>query len=375
MSKLSRTGLWGGGDLKTAPVTVCPLGCNRCVWSCPRITISFARSILSYQPFKSAVQNPSNILLVKTSSLGDVLHNLPVVTDILKRFPAMRIDWVVEENFAALPVLHHGVREVIPIAIRRWRKSWWGSRDEIRAVCRNLRARHYDLALDTQGLLKSALIVCCARTICCGFAWDSAREPLASLFYNHRFSVTREQHAVERNRYLAGLALGYRPEGVPDYGIRPPAIARPAWLENGAYAVLLHATSRDDKLWNEANWIALGRYLHDMNIRCVLPWGSAAEQARSLRLAGAIPDAVAPPRLDLNKAAALIGGAQAVIGVDTGLAHLAAALGVPTIGIYTATDPALTGLYAGRCAVNLGGVDNAPETTAVIDALNKAAVC
>ncbi|MDH4234262.1 MAG: lipopolysaccharide heptosyltransferase I [Gallionella sp.] len=321
------------------------------------------------------MQNPSNILLVKTSSLGDVLHNLPVATDILKRFPAMRIDWVVEENFAALPALHHGVREIIPVAIRRWRKSWWSSRDEIRTVCRDLRARHYDLALDTQGLLKSAFIARCARTTRCGFAWDSAREPLASLFYNRRFSVARDQHAVERNRHLAGLALGYKPEGAPDYGIRPPAIARPAWLANGAYAVLLHATSREDKLWDEANWIALGRYLHDRNIRCVLPWGSEAEQTRSRRLAGSIPDAVAPPRLKLDEAAALLGNAQAAIGVDTGLAHLAAALGVPTIGIYTATDPALTGLYAGRCAVNLGGVSNAPETTAVIDALHKAAVC
>ena len=320
------------------------------------------------------MQNLSNILLVKTSSLGDVLHNLPVVTDILKQFPAIQIDWVVEESFAALPALHHGVQAVIPVAIRRWRKSWWTSRDEVRAVCRDLRARHYDIALDTQGLLKSALIARCARTTRCGLAWDSAREPLASLFYNRRFSVAKDQHAVERNRQLAGLALGYKPEGAPDYGILPPALARPVWL-NGEYAVLLHATSRADKLWSETNWIELGRYLHEKNIRSVLPWGSDAEHSRSLRLAGAIPDAIAPPRLSLNEAAALLGGAQAVIGVDTGLAHLAAALGVPTVGIYTMTDPALTGLYAGRCAVNLGNINHAPDTAAVIDALQQAAVC
>jgi len=171
---------------------------------------------------------------------------------------------------------------------------------------------------------------------------------------------------VERNRLLAAQALGYALEGPADYGIRPPTIARPVWLMEGAYAVLLHATSRADKLWDEANWIALGHSLREKNIRCVLPWGSEAEQARSLRLAAAIADAVVPPRLSLNEAAALLGGAQAVIGVDTGLAHLAAALGVPTVGIYTATDPALTGLHAGRRAVNLGGKGKSPSVEAVI---------
>lgn len=321
------------------------------------------------------MQNPSAILLIKTSSLGDVLHSLPVVTDILGRFPAAQIDWVVEESFAALPALHPGVREVIPVAMRRWRKSWWTSRDEIRATCHNLRTLRYDLALDTQGLLKSALITRCAQTTRYGLAWDSAREPLASLLYNRRFSVARDLHAVERNRQLAGSALGYTPEGAPDYGIRPPAIARPAWLGGESYAVLLHATSRADKLWDEQNWIELGRYLHENNIRCILPWGSEPEQTRSLRLAAAIPESVTPPRLNLNEAAALLGGAQAVIGVDTGLAHLAAALAVPTVGIYTATDPALTGLYAGQRVINLGNIHRAPDVTAVIDALQQAAVC
>jgi len=139
--------------------------------------------------------------------------------------------------------------------------------------------------------------------------------------------------------------------------------------------VLLHATSRADKLWDEANWIELGHWLHEKNIRCVLPWGSQAEQARSLRLAEAIPDAIAPPRLNLNEAAALLGGARAVIGVDTGLAHLAAALNVATVGIYTATDPALTGLYAGANVTNLGSANRAPDVAAVIGALQQAAAC
>ncbi|MHB0926535.1 MAG: lipopolysaccharide heptosyltransferase I [Gallionellaceae bacterium] len=321
-------------------------------------------------PLFADLQSP-HILLVKTSSLGDVLHNLPVASDIVRHYPGAQIDWVVEESFAALPGLHPAVRNVIPVAVRRWRGKLLSAAAwrEIAAFRSTLAAQHYDIAIDTQGLLKSALLMRGAQGLRCGFDRHSAREPLAASLYQRAFPVAAQQHAVERNRQLAAQALGYTLEGQADYGIRPPAIARPAWLREEPYAVLLHATSRTDKLWGEANWIALGHHLHEQNIRCILPWGSAAEQARSLRLAEAIPGAIVPPRLNLNEAAALLGGAQAVVGVDTGLAHLAAALGVSTVGIYTATDPALTGLYAGRCAVNLGNVNRAPDVAAVIDAL------
>ena len=324
----------------------------------------------------AGTQTP-HILLVKTSSLGDVLHNLPVVSDIARHYPGAQIDWLVEESFAALPKLHPAVRNVIPVAVRRWRGQLLSAAAwrEIAAFRSTLAAQRYDVAIDTQGLLKSALLMHGARGLRCGFDRHSAREPLAACLYQRTFPVATQQHAVERNRQLAAQALGYTLEGQADYGIRPPVIAQPARLVEGHYAVLLHATSRADKLWSEPNWVALGRYLHEKNLRCILPWGSEAEQARGLRLAAAIPDAVAPPRLNLNEAAALLGGAQAVIGVDTGLAHLAAALGVPTVGIYTATDPALTGLYAGRCAVNLGNTGCAPDPAAVIDALQQAMAC
>ena len=315
------------------------------------------------------------ILLVKTSSLGDVLHNLPVASDIARHFPGAQIDWLVEEGFAALPRLHPAVRNVIPVAVRRWRGKLLSAATwrEIAALRNVLAAQPYDIAIDTQGLLKSALLMRGARGLRCGFDRASAREPLAASFYRRSYAVAKGQHAVERNRQLAAQALGYALEGQADYGIRPPALPPFAWLAQQPYAVLLHATSRADKLWDEQNWIALGRYLHEKNIRCVLPWGSAEEQARSQRLAAAIPDALVPPRLSLNEAAALLGGAWAAIGVDTGLAHLAAALGVPTVGVYTATDPALTGLYAGRCTVNLGNAGRAPDVGAVIEALQRIA--
>lgn len=310
----------------------------------------------------------TDIVLVKTSSLGDVLHSLPVVADILAHVPGAEIDWVVEESFAALPALHPRVRRVIPVALRRWRKSCWQARGEMRAALRELRAQEYDCALDTQGLLKSALITRCLRAERCGYDWRSAREPLASLFYNHTYRIAKHAHAVERNRRLAGAVFGYAPEGEADYGIRAPDIALP-WLPAGPYVVLLHATSRTDKLWDERNWIVLGETLHRAGLRAVLPWGSEQEKQRSERLCTAIPDALCPPRLGLEDAAALLGRARAAVGVDTGLSHLAAALGIPTVGLYVATDPGLTGLHAGTHAANLGHRNAPPSVQAVVETL------
>ncbi len=314
-----------------------------------------------------------HILLIKTSSMGDVLHNLPVVTDICHHRPDARIDWVVEESFLALPTLHPGVASALPVAVRRWRKSWWRARPEIREACASLRASRYDIAVDTQGLVKSALITRCASGVRCGYGWTSAREPLASLLYDRTYSVSKHLHAVERNRQLAGLALGYTPQGTPDYGIYAPDLDLP-WLPDGPYAVLMHATSRDEKLWREENWIVLGRALHSGGVKTVLPWGNEQEKARAERLRSSIPHSVCAPRTNLPEAAAMLGRARAAIGVDTGLSHLAAALGVPTVGIYTATDPGLTGLYAGKRSVNLGGKNMSPTVADVCAALERLTV-
>ena len=310
---------------------------------------------------------PLRILLVKTSSLGDVIHNLPVVSDIVQHFPEAQIDWLVEESFAALPKLHPRVRNVIPVAVRRWKRTLFNRATwhEIGVLRRTLAARPYDHIIDTQGLLKSALLGANAQGPHCGYDRHSAREPLATLFYQHTYPVARLQHAVERNRQLAAQALGYILQGKADFGINAPETASPDWLPASRYVVLLHATSRDDKLWEEANWIALGQQLHEQGISCVLPWGNTREQERSRRLATRIPGAVATPKLNLDQVAALLAGAHAIVGVDTGIAHLAAALHRPTIGLYTATDPVLTGVYQGDLTINLGGIRRSPSVTEV----------
>jgi len=320
-----------------------------------------------------AGHHPLHILLVKTSSLGDILHNLPVVTDIMRHYPEAHIDWLVEESFVALPRLHSAVNDVIPVALRRWRgkllrPATWR---QIRSFRTLLSAHHYDFAIDTQGLIKSALLMLGVDGQRCGFDKHSAREPLASFLYQKTFSVASGQHAVERNRQLAAQVLDYTLDEPADYGIRASSFERFRWLGQDDYAVLLHSTSRNDKLWDETNWISLGVYLKSRHISSILPWGNEAERLRSLRLAESIPGAITPPHLGLNDAATLLYGALAVVGVDTGLSHLAVALRKPTIGIYTATDPVLTGLHGGANIVNLGGINQSPDVSAVTTALQQ----
>jgi heptosyltransferase-1 len=310
------------------------------------------------------------LLLVKTSSLGDVIHNLPVVSDIRRQFPEAVIDWCVEDGFAAIPRLHAGVGRVIPVAIRRWRKNLFKTATwrEIGAFRNEIAGQAYDLVLDTQGLLKSAVLARRARGPLAGYAADSAREPLAARFYDRHFSVPRDLHAVTRNRRLVAAALGYVVAGGPDYGIAAPTELF-AWLPAGPYVVFLTATSRDDKLWPEAHWLQLGAHLHSLGYRAVLPAGSAVERERAARLAAGIPGAVAAPPLSVPQLATLLSGGQAAIGVDTGLTHLAAALELPTVALYTATDPGLTGVLGAGFYRNLGGKAQIPAVAEVLTEL------
>ncbi|MBK6972156.1 MAG: lipopolysaccharide heptosyltransferase I [Sterolibacteriaceae bacterium] len=324
---------------------------------------------LPAQP-RIALPPPQSALLVKTSSLGDVIHNLPVATDLRRRFPQIAIDWVVEDAFADIPRLHPAVRRVIPVALRRWRRRLFTreTRVQWRAFREALGACHYDVIVDTQGLVKSALIGWIARGNCYGYAAEAAREPLAARFYNRTFAIPRNLHAVDRNRWLAAAAFDYPPPDAADppldYGIRADPLAA-LWLPQRRYAVLLSATSRDDKLWAEPNWLTLAADLHAHGIACVLPGGSPVERERAARLAAAMPDAVAAPPLDIAGLATLIAGGAIVIGVDTGLTHLAAALGRPVVAIFAGSEPGLTGVLAATPAINLGGKGHPPSAQTV----------
>lgn len=309
------------------------------------------------------------ILLVKTSSLGDVIHNLPVATDIRAHIPGAEIDWIAEEAFAAVPAMHPGVTRVLPVALRRWRKALASPHTwrEMGRFQHDLQSRKYDLVLDSQGLLKSALLAKLASGMRCGLDRGSAREPLATLLYDQTFAVRKDLHAVERNRLLAARALGYALDNAMDYGIAAPALPLP-WLPAQPYAVLLHATSRSNKQWEHANWLELGNDLNRRGLACILPWGNRRELAQSRRLAGSIPGAIVPPQLKLEEIAALLARARIVVGVDTGITHLAAALKIPVVAIYCASHPELTGVCAKTPATNLGEAGNPPSAQTVISA-------
>ncbi len=304
------------------------------------------------------------ILLIKTSSLGDVVHNLPVASDIHARFPQARIDWVVEESFADIPRLHPAVANVIPVAVRRWRRNLFSVSiwRELRAFRAAVRTEAYDLVLDTQGLIKSGLMARLAQGRRAGYAAEVAREPLAARCYDDTYVIPKNLHAVERNRWLAAAALGYEPDLPLDYGIAAAPLAAD-WLPSTPYCVLLTASSRADKLWPEADWLQLAAALNARGLACVLPGGSAEERERAARLASGMAAAVAAPPMDIAELAQLLAGAQIVIGVDTGLSHIAAALGRLTLCLFAGSRPELTGVYAGDTAINLGAA-GAPPTAA-----------
>jgi heptosyltransferase-1 len=312
----------------------------------------------------------SDILFVKTSSLGDVIHHMPALTDARRQRPAARFSWVVEEAFAPLVRLHPAVDQVIPVASRRWRgallePSTWREIADFRRV---MRARRYDEIIDTQGLFRSGLMVRLARGRRHGYDAESIRERAASWFYDVRHHVGRERHAIARNRILTGLALDYAPGDTIDFGLAREQLAAPT---REPYAVLLHATARRDKEWPLQSWIALGQALREHCPSLVVPWGKPHERERSERIAAVVCGARVPVHQPIDEVARLIAGASFAIGVDTGLLHLAAAFGVPLIAIFVGSEPGLTGpLGRGPIGV-VGNKGELPSVADVVRALTQ----
>ena len=293
------------------------------------------------------------VLLVKTSSLGDVIHALPALTDAARAIPGITFDWVVEEGFAEIPTWHPAVGKVIPVAIRRWRKNIWDTikSGEWRRFKQSLRAEKYDLVIDAQGLVKSAWLTRYVNAPVAGLDKDSAREPLASRFYQRRLAVARGQHAVERLRQLFAVALGYDlPKGLGDYGLDVERLIE--LPRNKPYVLFLHGTTWDTKHWPEVYWRDLALRMGHMGVEVRLPWGNPAEKARAERIASGLNNAVVLPKLNLAGVAKVLASASACVAVDTGLGHMAAALDVPTISLYGPTLPGKVGAY-GKGQVHL----------------------
>lgn len=284
------------------------------------------------------------VLIIKTSSMGDIIHTLPALTDAAHALPSIKFDWVVEENFAEIPRWHPKVDKVIPIALRRWRKNLFSKQtyQEWKKFLNELRANEYDFVIDAQGLLKSAFVTRFTKGIRYGFDKNSAREWLAPIFYQKTFPVEKKQHAVTRVRDLFSQALGYSlPTTTPSYGVDRKRFYDEK--NNEKYLVFLHGTTWETKHWPEEYWSQLANIANQKGFSIKLPWGNAAEKERAERIAAKNSNVVVLPRLDLAGMASVLAGANSIVAVDTGLCHLAAALDVPTVSLYGPTNPVLTG--------------------------------
>lgn len=286
------------------------------------------------------------VLIVKTTSLGDIIHTLPALTDAKRALPEVSFDWVVEEPFKEIPTWHPAVARVIPVALRRWRKNPWQAfkKLEIQHFLNDLRHDQYDVVIDAQGLLKSATLCLLTRgKVRIGLSWTSARESLASLIYRKKAQVPWEQHAVHRARALFAQGLGYSlPQDEAHYGISNSLLSKmPA---SQPYLVFLHGTTWATKHWPEPYWEELAQEVVKAGYQVQLLWGNEQELARAQRIAKSADNIqVADKKMSLKEVAVVLANAAGIVSMDTGLGHLAAALEVPTVALYGPTDPKLSG--------------------------------
>jgi heptosyltransferase-1 len=342
---------------------------------------------MSNLPISTPISSP-NVLLVKLSSLGDVLHNLPIVWDLRARLPDARIDWVVEEGYVQLlePLLSRGefkgIDRIIPFGLRHWKKNLfkldtWRQFFSFKA---QLQAVQYDYVIETQGLLKSALVCALAHksqgAVVAGLAnatQYSGYEPIARWFYNHSVQVPIDCHAVDRSRWVMCSALDWPlidrtnvPAFYAESFSKSFAEKNIAGLKK-PYVLCFHSTAREAKRWSNQNWITLGQALAARGYQVVLPWGNPSERAISEILAREIPGALVPPAFSIEDAFSVITHAALTIGVDTGLTHLAAVLGKPTVEIYSDSPRWKTEGYWAKNIVNMGDIGAPPSASEVVN--------
>lgn len=349
-------------------------------------------------PTASPADQAPKVLLVKLSSLGDVLHNLPIVWDLRKRLPDAQIDWIVEEAYVHLlePLkttdAFKGIDRIIPVAFRRWRKNLFSIRTwrEFFAMRKQLQSTTYDVLLETQGLLKSGLVCALAnksdQAIVSGLGnatEHSGYEPLARMFYTQSVHVPLKCHAIDRSRLVMCSAFDWpllnRNEGPPLFYPNEFVAQLPPLLLEGLkkiaqgapapYVLCFHATARAAKRWPNENWVELGKALSNQGYQLVFPWGSSEEMKVSALIASQIPGAIVPRAFSIEEAYSLVAHAAITIGVDTGLTHLSAVLGKPTVEIYCDSPKWKTEGYWCKAIANVGDYQRSPAVDDVLLAL------
>lgn len=306
---------------------------------------------------------------------------MPMVADIRRHFPDAHIDWVVEEAYTSLIRLNPHVRHIIPIALRRWRKTLLSAatRAEIGRFRRQLRQEEYDFVFDTQGLLKTSIVMRMARLapggqrVGLGNATEgSGYEPLSRVFHDRSVPVGLRTHAVTRARMVAAAALEYAVDTPADFALEAPVFAEPlAWMPAQPYAVFFHGTARAAKQWPSAHWVAIGHDVAERGLPVLLPWGNAREKAAAEALAAGIPGARVLPALPMMQAVALVRQARLVVGLDTGLTHIAAAYCRSTVEIYCDSPRWKTEGDWSPSIINLGDTGASPAVDEVAAAIRQ----
>lgn len=282
----------------------------------------------------------TKILIVKTSSMGDIIHTLPALSDAAKHITNVSFNWVIEPSFSEIPVWHPNVSRVIPVPLRKFRKEPMRllKNGEVQSFFNALREERYDYVIDAQGLIKSAILTRLAKGLRCGLDRHSVWESLACLAYKKKVSVQPTLHAITRMRQLFSKILDYSLEegSLPDYGLQLP---KESTFTGKPYLVFIHGTTWVTKEWPESYWSQLAKIAVSNGFDVLLPWGNAVEQERAVRIKADISEVTVLPKTTLTDMAKMLGSAVGAVSVDTGLGHLAAALSVPTVSIYGPTDP------------------------------------
>jgi heptosyltransferase-1 len=288
------------------------------------------------------------LLLIKSSSLGDIIHSFPAVTEATDNINDLSIDWLVEESFAELPLWHNGIENIITVATRRWRKNILQaySNNEISSFLSNLKAKKYDAIIDAQGLIKSAVFSKIAQGSSHGYSYSSAREPLASIFYNNTHKISWDMHAVDRIRTLFAKSLGYDiPEKTTSCGLDRTSFSNQVNSNNKPYIIFFHGTTWKFKHWPDHNWCNLAKLLEQYDINVYLPSYNKIERTRAEKIAKYSNKVKLLDKMSINDLAAILAKATASVAVDTGFAHLSGALGIPCVSLYNVTNPKNIGAY------------------------------
>ncbi|MCX4160889.1 MULTISPECIES: lipopolysaccharide heptosyltransferase I [Paraburkholderia] len=319
------------------------------------------------------------ILVVKVTSMGDVIQAQPVVADLKRAFPGVKVDWAADEAFAEIARWNVGTDRVLCAPLRRFKKARrWADFKAIWASIAELRAEHYDVVLDIHGVYKSAIISFLTRSSRrLGYQAKDLGERGAAFAYTGRFAPCGDDtNAWQGMRETVSRALGYTLEDPPIYNLEVPrathanAAADALQPDASPLAILFHAASKDDKKWPTSHWAAVARDLLGRGYRVVLPWGSLAEHSEATDIVAQVPSATLLPQMTLTGIAQLIQDCQLVVGVDTGFVHLAHALQKRAVMIFIATSAEHFGNHTPYRSVSVGDGRRVPSIDEALQAID-----